>query len=68
VDRNLSDKDGLDTFDRFGMMNLFIAGNGADGRMFFDDLNWTSAIPEPSTLVLLFCGGLACLSRRRRVG
>ena len=48
-------------------INISDVGGGGDGQLEFVTLNFTStAVPEPSTIVLLsLCGGL-CLLRRRK--
>lgn len=46
-----------------------VTGSGANGGVRFDDIvlnGSTTAIPEPSSAILLSCAGLGLLARRRR--
>lgn len=52
------------TFDRFGMTSGPTSGEGSQVA-FFDDLTYTSNVPEPATLGLVAMGGLLTLRRRR---
>lgn len=52
------------TFDRFGMTSGPTSGEGSQVA-FFDDLTYTSNVPEPASLGLLAMGGLLALRRRR---
>lgn len=47
-----------------GIVSLSLTTSDADGRVGFDDIAFTTAVPEPSSLVLIGLGGLAMLKRR----
>lgn len=53
-----------------GISSITILGDPAGGSFAMDDLTYstgTTAVPEPSTLVLLTLGGLAIFATKRRV-
>lgn len=61
-------KDNFDNFNRFGVANVHSAGDTSDQNYYWDNLVYTSAIPEPNTLVLLTAGviGLLAYAWRKR--
>lgn len=59
-------RDAIADLNRHGLLSLYIPGSGAGTEFFIDDLRYTSAIPEPASLILLAWGGLALVVSRRR--
>ncbi len=65
--KTITDPDALNAeFDIFGMYNGSFGHSDDTTTVFMDSVEFTSAVPEPSTLALLLCGALAMVAWRRR--
>jgi hypothetical protein len=50
-----------------GISSVTIAGDPNGGSFVMDDISFTSAVPEPSSLLLLITGALGFLALRRKI-